>query len=386
MVDLPRFMHFSDTHLGNREYMMDLREEDFYEAFNEAVDIALEERVDFIIHSGDLFDTWGPSNRALSELKDSMLRLKEKGIRTYMVMGDHDRPRRTDYPAASIFDFLGLTLMGADDLDTLYIEDSDTFIAGISNMKGSRRDSLPQMYARADLLAKENRNSILISHQGVSGYTHPEDVQIQEIDLPGSFAYLAFGHVHVSSYRARPTPFSYAGSTEINSASEIEPFLRDGKSVNIVDVDNGEVSFSRRRLKRTRVQVKVVTTRENFTEDVERVLQKYENMVPGKKPLVISEVHGSSDFSYFRERIATYSDRAIFRRPLLVKESTPSVKVGEHFERQSLFMEYFRGDRRMTDLALAAYNTATSESQESAKDRILALILEGENKGADKEP
>jgi DNA repair exonuclease SbcCD nuclease subunit len=379
-------MHFSDTHLGNREYMMDLREEDFYEAFNEAVDIALEERVDFIIHSGDLFDTWGPSNRALSELKDSMLRLKEKGIRTYMVMGDHDRPRRTDYPAASIFDFLGLTLMGADDLDTLYIEDSDTFIAGISNMKGSRRDSLPQMYARADLLAKENRNSILISHQGVSGYTHPEDVQIQEIDLPGSFAYLAFGHVHVSSYRARPTPFSYAGSTEINSASEIEPFLRDGKSVNIVDVDNGEVSFSRRRLKRTRVQVKVVTTRENFTEDVERVLQKYENMVPGKKPLVISEVHGSSDFSYFRERIATYSDRAIFRRPLLVKESTPSVKVGEHFERQSLFMEYFRGDRRMTDLALAAYNTATSESQESAKDRILALILEGENKGADKEP
>ena len=379
-------MHFSDTHLGNREYMMDLREEDFYEAFNEAVDIALEERVDFIIHSGDLFDTWGPSNRALSELKDSMLRLKEKGIRTYMVMGDHDRPRRTDYPAASIFDFLGLTLMGADDLDTLYIEDSDTFIAGISNMKGSRRDSLPQMYARADLLAKENRNSILISHQGVSGYTHPEDVQIQEIDLPGSFAYLAFGHVHVSSYRARPTPFSYAGSTEINSASEIEPFLRDGKGVNIVDVDNGEVSFSRRRLKRTRVQVKVVTTRENFTEDVERVLQKYENMVPGKKPLVISEVHGSSDFSYFRERIATYSDRAIFRRPLLVKESTPSVKVGEHFERQSLFMEYFRGDRRMTDLALAAYNTATSESQESAKDRILALILEGENKGADKEP
>lgn len=383
---MPRFMHFSDTHLGNREYMMDLREEDFYEAFNEAVDIALEERVDFIIHSGDLFDTWGPSNRALSELKDSVLRLKEKGIRTYMVMGDHDRPRRTDYPAASIFDFLGLTLMGADDLDTLYIEDSDTFIAGISNMKGPRRDSLPQMYARADLLAKEHRNSILISHQGVSGYTHPEDVQIQEIDLPGSFAYLAFGHVHVSSYRARPTPFSYAGSTEINSASEIEPFLRDGKSVNIVDIDNGEVSFSRRRLKRTRVQVKVVTTRENFTEDVERVLQKYENMVPGKKPLVISEVHGSSDFSYFRERIATYSDRAIFRRPLLVKESTPSVKVGEHFERQSLFMEYFRGDRRMTDLALAAYNTATSESQESAKDRILALILEGENKGADKEP
>jgi len=378
-------MHFSDTHLGNREYMMDLREADFYEAFNEAVDIALEEHVDFVIHSGDLFDTWGPSNRALSELKDSMLRLKEKNIRTYMVMGDHDRPRRTDYPAASIFDFLGLTLMGAEDVDTVYIDD-DTLIAGISNMKGSRRDTLPQMYAKADTMAKDHRNSILISHQGVSGYTHPEDVQIQEIDLPGSFAYLAFGHVHVSSYRARPTPFSYAGSTEINSASEIEAFLRDGKAVNIVDLEKGEVSFSRRKLTRPRIQVKIVTTRENFTDDVERVLQKYENVVPGKKPLVLSEVHGSTDFSYFREKIATFSDRAIFRRPLLVKESAPAVKIGEHLDRRTLFQEYFRGNKSMTELALAAYNTATSESAESAKQRILGLILDREIKGADKEP
>jgi exonuclease SbcD len=385
VVDSPRFMHFSDTHLGNREYMMDLREADFYEAFNEAVDIALEEHVDFVIHSGDLFDTWGPSNRALSELKDSMLRLKEKNIRTYMVMGDHDRPRRTDYPAASIFDFLGLTLMGAEDVDTVYIDD-DTLIAGISNMKGSRRDTLPQMYAKADTMAKDHRNSILISHQGVSGYTHPEDVQIQEIDLPGSFAYLAFGHVHVSSYRARPTPFSYAGSTEINSASEIEAFLRDGKAVNIVDLEKGEVSFSRRKLTRTRIQVKIVTTRENFTDDVERVLQKYENVVPGKKPLVLSEVHGSTDFSYFREKIATFSDRAIFRRPLLVKESAPAVKIGEHLDRRTLFQEYFRGNKSMTELALAAYNTATSESAESAKQRILGLILDREIKGADKEP
>jgi exonuclease SbcD len=386
VVDSPRFMHFSDTHLGNREYMMDLREEDFYEAFNEAVDIALEEHVDFVIHSGDLFDTWGPSNRALSELKDSMLRLKEKNVKTYMVMGDHDRPRRTDYPAASIFDFLGLTLMGVDDLDTVYIESDDTLIAGISNMKGSRRDSLPQMYAKADVMAKSHRNSILISHQGVSGYTHPEDVQIQEIDLPGSFAYLAFGHVHVSSYRARPSPFSYAGSTEINSTSEIEAFLRDGKGVNIVDIDKGEVSFLRRKLKRPRIQVKIVTTRENFSDDVEKIIQKYENLVPGKKPLVLSEVHGSSDFSYFREKIATFSDRAIFRRPLLVKDSAPAVKVGEHFDRRTLFMEYFRGDSKMTELALAAYNTASSESTESAKQRILGLILDGERKGADKEP
>ncbi len=378
-------MHFSDTHLGNREYMMDDRENDFYESFNEAIDIAVEERVDFIIHSGDLFDTWGPSNRALSELKDSMVRLREKNIRTYMVMGDHDRPRRIDYPAASIFDFLGLVLLGAEDVEHKVMED-DTLIAGISNMKGSRREKLHGLYAKADQLAKEHRNSILISHQGVSGYTHPEDVQIQEIDLPGSFAYLAFGHVHVSAYREKPRPFAYAGSTEINSSSEIEAFLRDGKAVNIIDLENGEVAMSRRKLTRPRVQVKIVTTRDNFTDDVERLLLKYENVVPGKKPLILSEIHGSSDFSYFREKIKDFSDRAIFRRPLLIMESAPSVRISEQFDRRSLFVDYFRGDAKMAELALSAYSITSNEPKEPAKEAILQRILERRGESADQEP
>lgn len=382
---MPRFMHFSDTHLGNREYMMDAREDDFYESFNEAIDIAIDERVDFIIHSGDLFDTWGPSNRALSELKDSMVRLSEKGIRTYMVMGDHDRPRRIDYPAASIFDFLGLVLLGAEDVEYKLMEDG-TLIAGISNMKGSRRERLPELYAKADQIAKDHRNSILISHQGVSGYTHPEDVQIQEIDLPGSFAYLAFGHVHVSAYRERPRPFAYAGSTEINSSSEIDAFLRDGKAVNIVDMENGDVTMKRRRLSRPRIQVRIVTTRDNFTDDVERVLLRYEGVVPGKKPLIISEIHGSSDFSYFREKIKYFSDRAIFRRPLLIKESAPSIRISEQFDRRSLFLDYFRGDAKMADLALSAYSITTNEPKEPAKESVLRRILEWRNEGADQEP
>ena len=34
--------------------MMDLREEDFYESFNEAIDFGLEENVDFFVHTGYL--------------------------------------------------------------------------------------------------------------------------------------------------------------------------------------------------------------------------------------------------------------------------------------------------------------------------------------------
>ena len=132
--------------------------------------ICVNEKVDFIVHSGDLFDTWGPSNRSLAELKDSLIRVREKNIPVFMVLGDHDRPKRVDYPAARIFDFLGLHLMGTEDLETHVLEDG-TLIAGISNMKGSRREKLPDIYSRADSYARDHHNSVFISHQGVSGYS-----------------------------------------------------------------------------------------------------------------------------------------------------------------------------------------------------------------------
>jgi len=144
--------------------------------------------------------------------------------------------------------------------------------------------------------------------------------------------------------------------------------------------------MSRRRLTRPRVQVKIVTTRDNFADDIERLLLKYENVVPGKKPLILSEIHESSDFSYFREKIKDFSDRAIFRRPLLIKESAPSVRISEQFDRRSLFVDYFRGDAKMADLALTAYSITSNEPKEPAKEAILQRILERRSEGADQEP
>ena len=68
---------------------MDLWEEDFYESFNEAIDLGLEENVDFFVHTGDLFDTWAPSNRAMNEFKKAMIKLYKKNKTMYLIMGDH---------------------------------------------------------------------------------------------------------------------------------------------------------------------------------------------------------------------------------------------------------------------------------------------------------
>ncbi len=363
---MPRFMHLSDTHLGNREYMMDFREEDFYEAFHEAIGIAVEEKVDFVVHSGDLFDTWGPSNRALSELKDSMLLLSENKIPVYAVMGEHDRPRRVDYPASRIFDHLGLKLLGADALESFVDEKSGVFIAGISNMKGSRRENLVPMYVQADTLAKEHSNSVLISHQGVSGFTVPEDVQVEESQLPRNFGYLAFGHVHVSALREKPFPFAYAGSTEINSSSEIEPFLRNGKGVNIVDLEAGTAKIVRRKLVSPRMQLKLDTTKERIADDLEKILHYSKKVENEKKPLVLMSVFGTKDYAFIKETIASFSDRAIFKHPELRNQDSPSLIIGERADRNQLFRDYFAGDEKMANLAMEIYSTISAEEEDKA--------------------
>ena len=235
-----RFMHFSDTHIGNRQYNMQEREQDFMDSFSEAVSIGLNEKVDFFVHSGDLFDVWNPSNRSLTFLRDSMLELKERGINVYMVLGDHDRPKRVDYPAAEIFDFLGITVLGKDGFQgmDLEINGEPLFLGGVSNMKGIRRDMLPDEYKKASSAAEGKKNSVLISHQGVTGFgLKDEACEIRKEEIPGNFSYLAFGHIHESgTSTVGESLFSYAGSSEICSTNEIPSFLKNGKSVNLVSI------------------------------------------------------------------------------------------------------------------------------------------------------
>ncbi len=67
-----RLIHFSDTHLGYGAFSkldvsegINQREADFYSAFQQAINRMIELKPDFVVHSGDLFDTVRPQNRAI---------------------------------------------------------------------------------------------------------------------------------------------------------------------------------------------------------------------------------------------------------------------------------------------------------------------------------
>ena len=49
------FVHVADLHLGYAQYNLDVRREDFENAFKEVVDKTIELKTDFILIAGDLF-------------------------------------------------------------------------------------------------------------------------------------------------------------------------------------------------------------------------------------------------------------------------------------------------------------------------------------------
>ncbi len=86
-----RILHISDTHLGNRQYGSDVRREDFADAFEQAIRLAVEHDVDAVIHTGDLFDDPVPSLPTVMRCADVLKPLEEHGIPFYGIVGNHER-------------------------------------------------------------------------------------------------------------------------------------------------------------------------------------------------------------------------------------------------------------------------------------------------------
>jgi len=229
-----RIAHISDTHLGYRQYNLDERENDIYEAFKEAVDKAIEERVDVLIHSGDLFDSPKPPIKALYTFKNALKKIDGK-MKIFTVLGDHDTPKRKGMPPHKLFD---IPVLGLGKLD--WVEVDGILIAGISNLRGTQVNKLKSELSKFDAIAERYRHSVLIAHQAVKTHLPFEGAyELEEDDLPRKASYYAFGHIHSRILeRFGNGFFAYSGSTEIIKKDEISSWKKKGKGFYIVDLED----------------------------------------------------------------------------------------------------------------------------------------------------
>lgn len=83
-----KFSHLADCHLGSwrQQELQDLN----FKSFQKAVEISIQERVDFILIAGDLFDSAYPPIEILKEVFSEFKKIKEAGIPVYLIAGSHD--------------------------------------------------------------------------------------------------------------------------------------------------------------------------------------------------------------------------------------------------------------------------------------------------------
>ncbi|MGD0172131.1 MAG: metallophosphoesterase [Halobacteriota archaeon] len=191
-------MHVSDTHLGYRQYGLSERLNDWSSATRECIDYAIHNRVDCVVHSGDLFNSNKVDHTSLIHAIEMLRALKDADIPFFVIDGNHDRRKGSQtHTALDVLQRLdlchylapaGRTLEGAIG------QVNGTWIVGLGYHGAYLRSKLRDFYEQMP----EGHNVVLL-HAGITQYAeggHPEIAPPELAVLRPKTAYLALGHYH----------------------------------------------------------------------------------------------------------------------------------------------------------------------------------------------
>ncbi len=241
-----RLLHMSDTHLGYSAYSridengLNVRESDVYRSFSNVIDLAIEEKVDAVVHSGDLFDSVRPTNRAISQAVDGIIKLREVDLPFVVIAGNHSTPRLRE--TGSVF----RVLEHLENVIPIYRSRCETHEVGDARITGLPHciDEASQERAIASFRPDEpggRYHNVGLLH-GMVGISLPGMGEANEMRFPDSildsgFDYLGLGHFH--GHKPLAENAVYAGATERFSFNE----AGDPKGVVLVDLERRSWEF-----------------------------------------------------------------------------------------------------------------------------------------------
>lgn len=277
-----KLLHISDTHLGNRQYGSDIRREDFADALRQAIEIAIDQEVDAVIHTGDLFDTRDPRLPDLNQCIDILQQLQSEDIPFYGIVGNHERKIDAQY-----LDLINKTGT-AERLDrTPTVINDEVVVYGIDAV------TKPAWHAE-DFTLEEPPNdayTILCMHQlleplvpEVFSEHHIDDV-LDRVNV--NLDAIALGDYHESvSDREQGTKIWYPGSTERCAKDETEP-----RRVSLLEIENGELTRREKELDtRDFLQFEITFAEDDGHGYVEDVIDRHDV----DKKVVIVTLNGES--------------------------------------------------------------------------------------------
>ncbi len=232
-----KFAHLADCHIGS---WRDPKLKDTSTlAFCKAMDKCVQEKVDFVLIAGDLFNTSFPRLDNLKTVVTKFKQLRDLDIPVYIVPGSHD------YSASgkTILDVLeeaGLfvnVFKGSVENGKLKLKftvDKKTG-AKITGMLGKRGSLEKNYYEKlvTENLESESGYKIFLFHSGIDELKpkEMENIISQPLSLlPKGFDYYAGGHVHIVEDKQIEGygRITYPGPLFPNSFAELEKLERGG--------------------------------------------------------------------------------------------------------------------------------------------------------------
>lgn len=254
-----RLIHLADLHIGKRVKGYSLIEDQKH-ILNQIIKVAKGEKADGIIIAGDIYDNSVPSIEAVNLFDDFICKINEKGIKCFIVSGNHDNVYRISF-ASGIMSKSGIYVAKKYNGTFTPIEINEDiniwllpFIRPFevrehfNEFQTSDYEEMMKTVLNHSEI-DENKTNILVAHQFVTcNGSEPERSESETVSLGtidnidvsvfDKFDYVALGHIHKSQAMGRNV-VRYAGSPLKYSFSE----KNDKKSIVILDIEKKNINI-----------------------------------------------------------------------------------------------------------------------------------------------
>ena len=292
------FLHAADLHLGSPFQGLSLKDEDLArrfasasrETFRELVDLALSEKVAFLVIAGDIYDgEWKDASIGLFFARE-LGRLRRAGIEVFLVKGNHDADSVVT-KAITLPD--GVHEFPSRSAKSFRIEALEVALHGRSFADRSVAENLALTYPQP-VPGWFNIGVLHTSCTGRPPHATYAPCTPDELAARG-YQYWALGHVHEHEVLRRDPPIVYSGNIQGRSIRETGP-----KGAVLVEVEDGAVTDMRRvivdkaRWARVAIDLAVVTDADSAFARIEQALGEEAEAAEGRLLAVRVELTGET--------------------------------------------------------------------------------------------
>lgn len=226
-------LHFDTPFKDLNKNIALISKEELLEVFSKIIDMAMENSVDILLLTGDIFDNLTVNKKTLLFIKNQLERINN--IRVFISPGNHD-----PYNEKSFYKMINWpdnVYIFKGSLEYVVIEELKTVVFGAAFNEHHIRKSMIK-----DIKAKEDYINIMTIHGDISNIDEGNDynpITLNDIGRSG-LDYIAIGHRHNFSgiLRENNTYYAYAGCPQGRGFDEL-----DNKGIIIGEIAKGAVDL-----------------------------------------------------------------------------------------------------------------------------------------------